>query len=326
MPQLRQDIVTGEWVVIAPERSKRPSDFIVEEAVKATLGAKCAFCPDGAVYQKSIKKFEQVLLYVFPNDFPAFLEDPKQCSTRSHPVEDNFYNLRTALGGHDVVVIKDHDKQIFNFGVKEWRALFDCAQKRYQYWRHDCNARYSMMIYNQGPKAGASVLHPHAQIFASNLIPNRVSLELNGALHYFERSNGCVFCDLIAHEKKEKTRLIAENTDFVAFTAYAARFPFETWIVPKKHLAHFEVETVEVMESLAQIMEEVIGMHGRTLHHPSLNFFIHDLPHVVDRSDYYHWHIEIAPRVSLYGGYELGSSTIIDVMSPEEAAGYLRKS
>jgi len=327
MPQLRQNIVTGEWVVIAPERAKRPSDFIAVESLKPThSSANCPFCPDGVAYRGKLDEPASKNIYVIANDFPAFLEDERLASSRSYRVEDGFYNMRPASGGHDVIIIKTHDWQLFDFTPKIWAELFLVAKKRYQHWRTFKNVRYSMLIYNQGPRAGASVAHPHAQLMASNIIPNQISKELNGAQSYFEENGTCVFCDLIEHERREKIRLIEETPDFVVFTFYAARFPFEAWVLPKKHVAHFEEESEARLAKLGKVMYGIIARYGKLLHQPSINFFLHDLPNSVDDADYYHWHIEITPRVSTYGGYELGSGTVIDVMSPEEAAKYLRKS
>lgn len=326
MPQLRQNIVTGDWVVIAPERSKRPSDFIAAETLRHDSKINCPFCPTGHSYaDERLKNYENDSVYVFPNKFPAFLEDKNSCSTRAHRLEGDFYNARPSTGGHDVIAIKDHDHNLYEFTHKTWADLFSMAKKRYAYWRKDCNAEYSMLIYNQGVKAGASISHPHAQIMASNIIPNNISKEIAGSERYFENNGSCVFCDLVAHEQAQKIRIIEENNDFVAFTFYAARFPFEVWVMPKSHLAHFEDEKESIIAPLAEIMEKVVAKLGKTLEHPALNFFMHDLPTTIDRADYFHWHIEIAPRVSLYGGYELGSGTIIDIISPEDAAEYLAK-
>lgn len=326
MPQLRQNIITGEWVVIAPERAKRPSDFVVSDSVKPTAKADCPFCVENELYKsKKLKGFESKRLYTINNSFPAFLEDPTHCSVRSHKIEDDFYNARPSTGGHDVLIHKDHSKQLYDFTVADWQEMFVMAKKRYRHWRLDCNTRYSMLIYNQGVKAGASIQHPHAQIMASNIIPNQISREIHGSQLYFEESGSCVFCDLVAHELEQKIRVLKETADFVAITFYAARFPFEIWILPKKHQYHFDVATDAMLGKLSDLMRWVTARLGRVLKKPSFNFFVHDLPTTVDKADYYHWHIEIAPRVSTYGGFELGSGTIIDVMSPEEACAYLLK-
>lgn len=324
MPQLRQNIITGDWVVIAPERAKRPNAFHEIEELHTEHSSDCVFCPESDEYKiRSLKKFETELSYVIPNKFPAFIEDKDSCSHRTYKIEDNFYRARPATGGHDIVILKDHNKYLYTFTKTDWVDMLYVMRRRYNYWREDCNAEYTMAIYNQGIKGGASIKHPHAQIFTSNIIPNLVKREIDGSKVYFENEGQCAFCILISHEKVEKSRIIGENASFIAFTFYAARFPFEAWVLPKKHKNHFEeIEGTEIKD-LAEIMESTIKKYKNILKEPPLNFFIHDLPRSLGQSDSYHWHLEIAPRVASYGGYEMGSGVIIDVMSPEEASDYL---
>ncbi|MEX2012187.1 MAG: DUF4931 domain-containing protein [Patescibacteria group bacterium] len=325
MPQLRQNIITGEWVVIAPERAKRPSDFVVSETVKAAAKIEDVFAVGAKVYkqQRLPGKYESDHIYVIPNSYPAFVEDKEKCSNRTYQLE-GFYRARPSTGGHDVVIIKEADTDIYTFSTEIWHELFSMAKKRYQYWREDCNAEHSMLIYNHGIRSGASVAHPHAQIFASNIIPNQVYREIQGSEKYFIDNGHNVFQDLIDHEKKEKQRIIAENDEFLAFTFYAARFPFEVWVIAKEDGCHFDQEPETMLHSLGDMMKRVMKMYEQVLNRPHLNFFLHDLPKSIERSEFYRWHIEITPRVGSYGGYELGSGVIIDIISPEEAAEYLR--
>jgi len=325
MPQLRQNIITGEWVVIAPERAKRPSDFVVSEAVKDTVKKADVFAVGGRVYktERLPGKYESKHIYVIPNNYPAFVEDKEKCSHRTYELED-FYRARPSTGGHDVVIIKDADSDIYSFTTETWHDLFSMAKKRYQYWQEDCNTEHTMLIYNHGTRAGASIAHPHAQIFASNIIPNDVVKEIRGSEQYFVDNGRNVFQDLIDHEKKTKDRIIAENDEFVAFTFYAARFPFEAWVIAKEDGSHFHQEPETMLHALGDVMKRVMQMYEKVLDKPHLNFFLHDLPKSIAHSEFFRWHLEITPRLSTYGGYELGSGVVIDIISPEEAADYLR--
>lgn len=324
MPQLRQNIITGEWVVIAPERAKRPSDFISSSVARQQKKEDCPFCVGGEAYKHRYPEFETKDIYVIPNKYPAFVEDESRVSSRSYKIEDNHYRVRPAVGGHDVVVIKDHDLDLHEFDQKTWASLFKMFELRYEHYDKDHFSNYVMPIYNHGPQSGASIEHPHAQIFASPNIPNTIANEVHHTQSYFERSGVCAFCDLMAHEKKEKIRVIGENRDFIAFTLFAARFPFETWILPKKHKSCFENITRDEISSLAKLCNDVFGKIGHVLNNPPLNFFIHSSPTMFEENVYYHWHLEIGPRLATYGGYELGSGVVIDVVSPEKAALYLK--
>ncbi len=324
MPQLRQNIITGDWVVIAPERVKRPSEFV--SASQPILSAKehCPFCLEHANYsQNRLKHYETELVYVIANKYPAFVEDQTRCSERSYKVEDDFFLAKPSLGGHDVVIIKDHDRPLPKFDQRTWRDLLVMLKKRYQHFDQLCNNDYTMAIYNEKPAAGASIVHPHAQIFSSNIIPNLISRELTECQRYLELNSRSPFDDLIAHEQKFAKRVIAENEHYIAFVQYAARFPFETWIVPKYQISRFDKISATELAELIPVLSQSMAKINLALNEPALNFYIHSAPNSLEEAEYYRWHLEIAPRLGTFGGYELGSGVIIDVFSPEVAADYL---
>lgn len=278
----------------------------------------------GGAWKTRFTDYDTKFLYVIPNKYPAFIESAHNISPRPHGVEDDFYTMRPALGGHDVIVIKSHEHGPTKFDIAVWRDLFSTFKKRYSYY-NDINPNiYVMPIYNHKPEAAASIWHPHAQIFASTIVPNMVHREIEHTQRYFEHNGHSAFADMIAHEKKKKTRVIAENHHFIAFTFYAARFPFEIWIVPKFQQASFANITTGAMQSLAKICRAVFGKLDKVLEDPPLNFFIHSAPTMEKNVPYYRWHMEIGPRLANYGGFELGAGMVIDVVSPEKAAMYLR--
>lgn len=326
MPQLRQNIITGDWVVIAPERAKRPQDFIIPKSVKVSDKKTCPFCL-GSETNKGNRKIngaESKNIYVIENKFPAFVDDEAESSIRSFYPEKGFYRVKPSIGKHEVIILKDHDTSLLKMRSKVVAELFGVFQERYKAICKDDRVVSIMPIYNHGAESGASIDHPHAQIFASGVIANTVGREIDGAERYYGINGACVFCDLITHERREKVRIVAENSNFLAATFFAARFPFETWVYPKKHESQFEETSKENINSLADCLVEVLAKMDKTLDNPPLNMYIHTLPTIVENSDSFHWHVEIIPRVSNFGGFELGSEVMIDVMSPEEAAEYLR--
>ena len=329
MPQLRQNIITGEWVVFAPERAKRPTDYISIATQRKQKKSDCPFCIDSnkSEFPKKLEGLEKKTTYVLTNKFPAFVEEPDLENAKLYKIEDEFYNMKIALGGHDVVVVKDHDQDLAKFTGEIWADLIETFIKRYNYFDKIDNVEYVMPIYNHGPQAAASIEHPHAQIFASSVVPNIVSTELSHTAKYFTDHKSCPFCDMISHEKEQNTRVIFEDDDFIALAFYAARFPFEVWVLPKKHQSHFTDLTDQATASLSQMMKKVFGRLNETLNDPPLNFFIHSAPVKKDQKEElpnYHWRIEITPRLSIYGGYELGAGMVIDIITPEQAAEYLR--
>jgi len=327
MPELRQNIITGDWVVVAPERAKRPQDFIIPKGVKVQKRENCPFCIDSDGFKKNKEhlKYNSKDIYVVENRFPAFVEDERKKSIRSFYPEHGFYRARASIGDHEVVVIKDHTLSLPYFDKTLMDELFEVIRDRYLAMKKDEKIVSIMPIYNHGAEAGASIDHPHAQIFASGIVSNTVGKEIDGADQYYGINGACVYCDLIKHELKEKIRVISENEHFIAIEFFASRFPFETWILPKEHESQFEETSKKSMSNLAEIAVKVFEKLNKTLDNPPLNFYIHTLPVIHEDSASYHWHIEIVPRVSNFGGFELGSDVIINVMAPEDAAVYLSK-
>ena len=323
MPKLRQNIVTGKWVVIAPERAKRPEDFVMAAAPKRHIDEKCPFCltnPESA-YKFSIKEVETEHIYTIPNKYPAFVQDQEVIE----PAGDLYFSTKS-IGGHEVIIVKDHQTEIYEGGWELLNELFGVYQERYRFYQKDPTIEYAMPIHNLGPEAAASIEHPHSQFFASSIIPNQIEDELKGAKHFYTDKGECVFCAMIREEKKLEVRVVAENNDFIGFTFFAARFPFEIWVLPKKHKTSFATISAGERENMAKIVYELITSLNKTLRFPPFNWWIHTSPTKEDHiGEYFHWHMEIAPRVSKFGGYEMGSGIVIDVVSPELAAQFLKK-
>lgn len=327
MPQLRQNIITGDWVVIAPERAKRPNDFVIPQSVKVADKSKCPFCPTLSGFKKNEKVHcaSTENIFVIENRYPAFIENESKSQIRSYYLEGSFYRARPSVGDHEVVIIKDHNLNMMMFSCEIMTELFKVIKQRYECMKEERGVVSIMPIYNHGAEAGASVEHPHAQIFASGIVANMVGKEMDGAEKYYGINGSCVFCDIIFHEQKEKVRVVQVNEDFIAATTYAARFPMETWIFPKKHQSQFETVSNSELSNLARILIFVVRNMQANIPNVPLNWYIHTLPTTHEGSSSYHWHLEITPRLANYGGFELGSGIIIDIMSPEDSAEYLRK-
>jgi len=327
MPQLRQNIITGEWVVIAPERAKRPQDFVIPKSIRVSKKENCPFCPESAAYKANhrIRQHHSNDVYVVENKFPAFVKTESEDELRSFYTENGFYRTKPSLGDHEVIVIKDHEASLPEFPRLVMNEMLEVMRERYLWFKKHENVVSIMPIYNHGAESGASIDHPHAQIFASGIVSNTVGKEIEGADDYFGMNGACVFCDLVKHELEEKVRIVYENDRFVAINFFASRFPFETWIFPKNHESQFELTSKISMSELAEALGEALKMLNKTLDNPPLNFYIHTLPTIHEDSASFHWHLEIIPRVSNYGGFELGSGIIINVMAPENAAEFLKK-
>lgn len=322
-PVLRQNIITGDWIVIAPGRSRRPDDFIHPKQEPVKSKDTCPFCIGSPGYKENEVLSNHGDIYVIENKFPAFYE--KKTAARSYYPEDQFYRERPSVGQHEVIIIKDHNASLTKFPKTLTSEMFFAILERYQKMKQDDQVVSITPIYNHGPEAGASIDHPHAQIFASGIVANIINREMDGAERYFGINGVCVYCDIIKHERREKLRVVYENDYFLAFAPFASRYPFETWVIPKKHQSQFELSSQNEIDELADATLEVLQKLEKVLPGLSLNMYIRTLPTTMDGCDYYHWYLEIAPRLTTFGGFEMSSGVIINVVSPEKAAEYLRK-
>jgi UDPglucose--hexose-1-phosphate uridylyltransferase len=326
--QLRQDIVTGDWVVIATGRGKRPSDFVEKNKKKSKEEIKdCLFCDPVASGQE-----EDVLIYntgegdwtlrVFPNKYPAFA---RPVGGRISHKEEGPYFWMDGVGYHEVIVTRDHFKHI---GLMDpiWVAeILDSYQTRYLDLMNKKSVRYIEIFHNHGKKAGASISHPHSQLVAIPVVSPYIPLELTGSEEYYRSHKKCVFCDIVEWEIDYKKRVIFENEDFIVIAPFASRVAFEMWVIPKKHSPYFERISDEEKISGGQALHQAIRKIGKVLDEPDFNFYLHTAP--CDGKDYphYHWHIEILPKTSTWAGFELSTGIEISAMEPELAAEYLRE-
>jgi UDPglucose--hexose-1-phosphate uridylyltransferase len=191
--------------------------------------------------------------------------------------------------------------------------------------KKDQRLRYVLVFKNHGVAAGASLEHSHSQIIALPIIPRRVAEEIEGAKNYFNYKDRCVFCDIIRQELTHKGRVVLDNGVFLAIEPFAARFPFETWILPHEHISSFEDTPADKLSLLAELFSTVLKKINAALGFPPYNYILHTAPFDKSQHDYYHWHFEIIPRLTKVAGFEWGSGFYINPTPPEDAAIYLRE-
>lgn len=332
--ELRMDIVSNDWVVIATGRAKKPEFFKAEKKEKLNTPQKdCPFCNietqrdptlvflHGKKIPLGNKVPENWTTIVFPNKYPAFLASAES----NERFEGPLYKIMNAVGFHEVVVTREHDKEIAEFSLEQVKELFDAYQDRYLAMMNERFVNYVSIFHNQGRKAGASLEHPHSQIITTPLIDADLRNALANAQDYFRTYKKCVYCEMTDWERKIKERIVFENEDFLALCPFASKSAFEVTITPKKHGAYFEKITEKEKEKLAEafltVMEKIYkGMNG-----PDYNFYLHTAPCDGGNYDYYHWHWTILPKTSTWAGFEIGTRMEISTIEPEKAAKYLRK-
>ncbi|ABQ46060.1 MULTISPECIES: galactose-1-phosphate uridylyltransferase [Thermotoga] len=330
MPEFRKDPIIKRWVIIATERAKRPHDFARTKVEEVREG----FCPfdygNEHTTPPEIFAFRPAdtepntpgwWVRVVPNKFPAVDPDvPLRKYGRG------MYDAAMGFGYHDVVVeTPDHNSHLAVMDYKNVEEVIWAYKIRYEQLMKDERIKYILIFKNHGKDAGASLSHPHSQIIALPIMPKRVQEELDGSKEYYEYKERCPFCDIIDEEKKERERIVEENDHFIALEPFAARFPFETWILPKRHMNSFHLISEDEVGSLAKILKNVLYRIYAALDNPPYNLLIHTAPTSLEGKDYYHWHIEIFPRLTKVAGFEWGTGFYINIVPPEDAARYLRE-
>jgi len=331
MSELRQDIISGDWVILAPGRGKRPH-FLDEkrkprartpkklcpfENLEASHNAPIMLFPEGSTVRE-----ENWKIALIHNKYPAL--DHPQYAGHSIPLRHGIYRGRTGIGEHWLIVTKDHDKNLAALDEKNAVAVFRVFQESHHIMEKEGWVAYASSFFNWGPLAGASVWHPHYQVLALPIIPSHIARSLRGAKMYFDEHGRCGRCDIVKAEHKEKKRVIVENEHAIAFTPYASKKPFEVMILPKKHSSHFRKASPVVIEAVVSLVQSVMRRFEKNVNDPDMNVFIHDAPLGNKNYDYHHWHIEVMPKISTPAGFELSTGIDINSTDPEEAAKILR--
>lgn len=326
MTELRQDLVTGDWVVIATGRAKRPEDFATQKRAIAEEDPSkpCFFChPEETGQEKDVLIYNTTdgdwSLRVFPNKYPAF----SRSRAPKHFEEGPYFGM-DGTGYHEVIVTRDHCRQIALLEQIEVAEIIDAYQDRYLELMNKKSVNYIEIYHNHGQEAGASISHPHSQLMAIPVISPYIKGELDGAESYWKAHKDCVYCAMIEWEAEHEKRVIFENNNFIVFCPFSSRAAFEVWVLPKKHKPYFERILDKEKLELAEALQISIQKIYKALGDPAYNFYLHTSP--CDGKDYphFHWHIEILPRTSVWAGFELSTGIEISTIQPEVAAEYLR--
>jgi len=327
MPELRQNLATKEWVIIATERAKRPEEFKTakEKRMLPPYKPECPFCPGnedrtpGETFRISDEKGWKVRS--FPNKFAAL-----------SPVGDRVRKIRgverwlNGVGIHDVIAETPlHNLCIALLPVEDVRLILEVYRRRFQDVSRDPRIELVIIFKNHGEAAGTSLEHPHSQLIGTPVVPTQIRNRLEEAMRYFDDTGDCVYCKMIKEEIDAKERVILETEYFIAFVLYAALSPFHTWILPKRHSPSFVEINDREIEDMAQILKNVLARFYYGLDNPDFNYVIRCAPTGGGANEYFHWYLSIVPRLTKTAGFELGSGMFINISKPEENAKFLRE-
>lgn len=335
MPELRRGPIRGRWVIIAPERGKRPSDFRVSEEGRAASPDNCPFCPGNEhLTPPEIYRVKSPtggwLVRVVPNKFPALGDYPELGRAGL-----GAFDRMNGVGAHEVVIeTPDHDLGLADLPSEQVKLVVDTYVARLRELGADPRVRYVQLFKNHGARAGASLAHSHAQIVAIPVVPSEVEIRLQATWEHYERAERCLFCDILQQELGVGERVVEESEGYVVIAPYDSRFPFELLIMPRYHAHDFTAMDEKGRLGLADILRRTLRRLKALLGDVPYNFVLQNAPTRAPVGKpwwgegleyHYHWHLEIIPRLTQMAGFEWGTGFYINPMPPEEAARHLRE-
>jgi UDPglucose--hexose-1-phosphate uridylyltransferase len=337
--ELRKDYLLDRWVVIATERGRRPTDFAKQQRQKTKIGT-CPMCPGNEhmtppatlVYLKSGKGIRKTkdkngfrhknwLIRCIPNLYPAFAP-PKEKISRKQIMKCN--DLVEAVGHHEVLVESpNHDEHPANARIPQLVHVINAYVDRLRELSAKPYVQCVSIFRNHGIEAGASLSHAHSQIIATPFIPKTIEDELKASKRFWKQNKKCIFCEILEKERRGP-RLILENSKFVVFAPYASVNPLEFWILPKKHKSTLLGMQRSEVKTFAKTLKTCLGGLKQLVNDPPYNYGFH-LAINKDARAYYHWHLEVYPKLAIWAGFEKSTGIYINTVTPEAAAKSLRE-
>ena len=257
-------------------------------------------------------------LRVVPNKFPVLgIEGDLEREG------DGLFDKMQGIGAHEVIIeTPEHLLGITELPEKAIERVLWSFRDRVHDLRNDRRLRYVLLFKNHGEAAGATLEHTHSQLIALPVVPKRVQEEVEATKRYYNFKERCIFCDLIRQETKSGIRVVTETDRFLVLEPYAARFPFETWILPKQHRSHYADVDAANLENLAWVLKSTLRKIDRVLERPPYNFLIHTAPLQEAPNPFYHWHIEIIPKLTRVAGFEWERDFISIRLPPRNRPGF----
>jgi UDPglucose--hexose-1-phosphate uridylyltransferase len=327
--ELRRDPITGRHVIIdrlpSPRRDEfdlessrvedRPADCLLCEGREAEIGAEILAWREGGP-----ANMPGWSVRVVPHPQPMLRIEGGMA------VSDGAFEVRDGLGAHEVIVETPlHDQALQALDPDHlWRVLW-AWRTRVQDLKRDTRFASIIIFKNHGRAAGARVDHAHSNLVACPIIPPALAEKVGGAARHLQATGRCLFCDLQAAELADGRRVIGDDGDMVALAPFASRVPFETWLLPRAHRARFEDTSDEGLKAMAATLKAVLERMDWALERPAYNVTLYTAPLSGAADAGFHWHIEILPRVTRYGGLEWASGLHRNPVAPEHAAEAMRQ-
>jgi UDPglucose--hexose-1-phosphate uridylyltransferase len=325
MGQLRRNLLTGRWVVIALERAARPADLDRRHLpVEAGPRRLCPFCPgneeDTPPALEAYGPGGRWLVRIVPNLYPAFDGDAPMSVVDLGPV----WNQAPASGLHEVLVLSPaHDRDLPDFDDRQAGLVMAAVRDRLEMHARHQAIRYTQVLVNHGREAGASLEHPHGQLLGMPFVPGELTEELNGFSRFADSNGTCLLCTTWTSELDAGHRLVLDTDRVSVLCPFWSGSPYEMLIVPKEHAAHIARAAPQDVAAVGHALRSALDRLGRAANDPAYNVVFHTAPHH-DGEATFHWHVHVMPRITSVAGFEQGTGVLINIVPPELAAQRLR--
>lgn len=336
MTEMRFNPISGEWILISPDRGERGDYFLKEKEDESFGPGNCPFCPgnEGMIGKiiYGIKDYEKLageyLLKVIPNKYPLFTVEQDKIS-----YSVGTYDYHSTVGAHEVIIeSREHNLKLSEYSDKMWFNIFNAVKERGNDLSRDIRIKFISFFKNYGFLAGATMKHPHSQIVGMPVVPHRVTEEIQRGMEFYEEKDRCLFCDVLRFESESERKLFVTE-HFISFIPYASRYPFQVEIYPKRHSHNFfEITDVQIND-LSLMLIKIFQAYNEHLGDIPLNMVLYSCPVNLEGpmheklkhiNLFYHYHIKIIPRINKYGGIECGFGLHVNPVAPEFAAKVLK--
>ncbi len=335
MTEFRRDPLTHRWVITGFIDSDRPEELI--PTLKRNPPEHCHFC-EGNEHFTPKETYAHRAEGSVPNR-PGW--DIRVVPNRTTDLrirelqkrgQGGIYDLQNASGIHETIVeTPKHTNRFSQLPLAQMVKVLKTYQDRYEEHKKNHLLKGVLIFRNQG-RGGALVFeHTHSHMISLPFIPKTVENELKGAKRFYDLKTRCIFCDMVSEEKKINQRILYENDDYISWCPFAARFPFEAWIIGKSHQSEYSKTDPATFENLARAIRFTLSSIEKVVGDTPISFVIHSAPLRFDvTEDYsyvpnvYHWHIEILPHALPAGGFEWGGDFFLSPPTPERCAKVLK--
>ena len=335
MAEYRKDPLVERWVIIAPDRSDRPHEFVETESVRR--GGLCPFCAgsesettpevDAVREAGTAKNGPGWRVRAVGNKFP-FLDKAEGGKGKGEVRGGGQPSLMScpAVGQHEVLIESPtHVTRSGELSVEQLTDVLRLYRSRLAALRREPGIRYVQIFKNVGEAGGASIEHLHSQLAALTIVPAAVVEEHAASLAYHAEHRRCVFCDLIAAELAAEVRIVEQTPSYVVACPYASRFSYEMQLLPRRHAADFDRLSDPDLAELAAVLRRTLLRVESFGARPAYNVVLHTDSFDSFGPEHYHWHMEVLPRGSKQAGFEWATGVFVNAVAPEAATAVLRR-